>query len=233
MTYKRYELFHTSFTPHSETFTQSFRPQIIVFDKSVNTSCVGITEKVVQKSCCRFIRQSLAFEMFVEMPTNAISVSIFAQSENITDNKIVLSQTYGIAQHILGRMENISQCRFFRIQTVTNKAIDAWMRKVFQQTCGILFLKVPDDKMFCFNDHISQILDAKILRTQYADNRNTIETEKTASRTTKIASEISAIANPSICRIVLSGQRLPETAAFSEVPRGIKTWYLPLYFFSG
>ena len=59
---------------------------------------------------------------------------------------------------------------------------------------------------------LSQILGAKIFRTQYADNRNTIETEKNASETTKMTSEVSAIVVPPTCQIVLYAlvQRKPH-----------------------
>lgn len=97
MTYKRYELFHTSLIPHSEAFTQSFRPQVIVLYKSVNTSCVCFTEKIIQKLRCSLVRQTFTLEALVEVPAYTKCIGIFTQGENITNDEIVFLQTHGIA----------------------------------------------------------------------------------------------------------------------------------------
>lgn len=58
---------------------------------------------------------------------------------------------------------------------------------------------------------------AKIFRIRGRNNRNTIETEKNTPETTKMTSEVSAIVDLSVYRIVLSGQRLLEIAASVKV----------------
>lgn len=79
MAHKRYEFLHASFISHSETFAQSFRPQVVILHKAVDATCACFTEKVIQKFRCRFMRQSLALEALVEMPAHVECVGFFTQ----------------------------------------------------------------------------------------------------------------------------------------------------------
>ena len=137
------------------------------------------------------MRQSLALEALVEMPAHVECVGFFTQCKNITDYEIVFLQAHGIAQQLLWSIGYISQCRLFRAQAFAHEAVDTRMGEVFQQTNGILLLKISDDKVFCFNNHKSPILAAKIFHTQFADNRHAVETEKNIYKTAKMASEMS------------------------------------------
>ena len=73
---------------------------------------------------------------------------------------------------------------------------------------------------------------AKIFRIRGRNNRNTIETEKNTPETTKMTSEVSAIVDLSVYRIVLSGQRLLEIAASVKVHPQIYARCHRLFFFS-
>lgn len=75
-------------------------------------------------------------------------------------------------------------------------------------------------------------LGAKLFRIRGRYNRNTIETEKNTPETTKMTSEVSAIVDLSIYRIVLSGQRLLEIAASVKVHPQIYARCHLLFFFS-
>ena len=79
---------------------------------------------------------------------------------------------------------------------------------------------------------VIHFLGAKLFRIRGRSNRNTIETEKNTPETTKMTSEVSAIVDLSIYRIVLSGQRLLEIAASVKVHPQIYARYHLLFFFS-
>lgn len=83
-----------------------------------------------------------------------------------------------------------------------------------------------------FDNHVIHFLGAKLFRIRGRSNRNTIETEKNTPETTKMTSEVSAIVDLSIYRIVLSGQRLLEIAASVKVHPQIYARYHLLFFFS-
>ena len=85
------------------------------------------------------------------MPPHIISVLILTQSKHVTDNKVIFFQTHRIAQHVFRGILHICPCRLFGTKAVSGKAIHTRIRKILQQSFGILLLEISNDNSFGFD----------------------------------------------------------------------------------
>ena len=102
MTYKRYELFNTSFAPHSEAFAQPLRAQVVLLDIAVDAACPARCEQVVEKRRRSLAGEPHALEAGIEKPTHVVRVRRLPRGEYLADQGIALFQAHGIAQRASG-----------------------------------------------------------------------------------------------------------------------------------